>query len=118
MTCLTPQSGHMMRGVRACRNAWCWKKSRWRHSTIAVSCDLPVGRAAVRAGETAATCEVELDVEALGDGIEAAGLHQPRRHQGQSHLHQVGVAHGCLLSPIRTKPAIALTAVKDKPSAA
>ena len=27
-----------MRGVLARRNAWCWKKSRWRHVCIAVSC--------------------------------------------------------------------------------
>ena len=36
--CLTPQSGQVMRGTRACRNAWCWKKSRCRHSCMAVSC--------------------------------------------------------------------------------
>src|SRR6266508_1791731 len=36
--CLTPQSGQEMRATRACRKAWCWKKSRCRHSCMDVSC--------------------------------------------------------------------------------
>src|SRR6516225_725818 len=34
----TPWSGQSMRGIRACRKAWCWKKLRWRHVFFTVSC--------------------------------------------------------------------------------
>ena len=56
-----------------------------------------VGRAvrgaAVRAGEAAAWCEVDLDVEPLCLGVEVAAGHRPGRGQAQRQLHQVRVAH-------------------------
>jgi hypothetical protein len=33
----TPQSGHVTRGVRACKCVRCWKKSRCRHLSSFVS---------------------------------------------------------------------------------
>ena len=68
--CLTPQSGQVMRGVRACRNAWCWKKSRCRHVLHGGVVHRAVGLAALRAREAAAAREVDLDVEASRLGIE------------------------------------------------
>ena len=48
-----------------------------------------------RTGEGAAAREIEPDVELAGLGIEAALAHRPRRRQGQRHLKQFGIAHGC-----------------------
>src|SRR5262249_47460862 len=38
LTRRTPQLGQSMRATRACRKAWCWKKSRWRQVFLTVSC--------------------------------------------------------------------------------
>jgi hypothetical protein len=73
-----------------------------------------VGLAAGRAGEAAASGEVDLDVEATLVGVEGAGLDQPGRHQAQSELHEIDVAHGPLLRPVCTHGAAVLASVKDK----
>ena len=52
-----------------------------------------VSLGAMRTWETAASGEVDLDIEATRLGVEGAGFDHPRRDQPKSQLHQIGVAH-------------------------
>jgi hypothetical protein len=79
-----------------------------------------IGRAAGRAGEAAASREIQIDVEALGRRIEAAPRHRPGRLQPQRHLKQVLVLHRRLPlpgAPIAAEPAAVLAAVKGQVAA-
>jgi hypothetical protein len=53
-----------------------------------------VGRGALRARETSTSGEVDLDVETARFSIEVGRLDHPRRHEPESELQKVGVAHG------------------------
>jgi hypothetical protein len=56
-----------------------------------------VGLGAVGARKAATCREVDLDVEAALLGVEGGGLDQPRRHDAERQLQQIGITHG--LSP-------------------
>src|SRR5487761_2650009 len=70
-----------------------------------------VGRAvrgtAVRAGEAAASAEVDMDVETVCLGVELATGHAPGRGQCQRKLQQVGVSHGRISAVAPTWPRLA-----------
>jgi hypothetical protein len=55
---------------------------------------LTVGHTAGGTWEPAAPGEVDLDVEAAGRGVERAGLDQPRRHEAEAKLEEIGITHG------------------------
>jgi hypothetical protein len=73
---------HRMRGTRAVRLAWCWKNVEVAPSLLLSVIGRTVGRAANRAGKTAAGGEVDLD----GKEIKVAAADPPGRDQTQRQL--------------------------------
>jgi len=69
-----------------------------------------VGLAALGAGKAAAGLEVDLDVEPLLVGVEFGVRHHPRRHQAESELEQIDIAHGSSSTPVRRYRAAVLAA--------
>src|SRR5262249_29954843 len=75
-----------------------------------------VGLAALGTGKAATGLEVDLDIEPLLVDVEFGVHHHPRRHQAESELEQIDVAHGALSSRlVRRHRAAVLVAVKNKP---
>ena len=80
-----------------------------------------VALTALGAGKAAAGLEVDLDVEPLVLGVELGVRHHPGRHQPESELEQIDVAHmsvtpfvpfarhlAAVLAPVKTEPSAAL----------
>ena len=76
-----------------------------------------VGLGAVGAREAATCREVDLDVEAELLSVEGGGLDQPRRHDAERQLQQIGITHGLSpAAPMSLHRAAVLAAVKVWPA--
>src|SRR6266511_3781358 len=89
----TPWAGQLTRGTRACRYAWCWKKSRCRHVLADVSWTAQASSSPSGHGKPGPPGEVEVQVEAVAGGVEVHGRDRPRVLQSQRGLEQVQVVH-------------------------
>src|SRR5215470_2770151 len=114
--CLTPQSGQLMRATRACRKAWCWKKSRCRHSCMAVSC---TGQSALPHCGHGKRPPLAKSISISRRRAWASNAHAFTIHGGTSPsascIRSVSRIEVSPAVPVRLDPAAVLDAVKVRP---